>query len=884
MSGEKGERKIWIIRDPDDQIAAQQPVCRALEYLEKSLSDHGIPIGYGEYPCEGSSDETCILISGYDSKPGNALIAEAGAPLPESPESISIIPGKLDGRNVLAVYGCDVLGLVYAIRELADQIIHSEDPMAALTPGEPTFDQPKTPIRSVTRLFTSNVEDRSWFHDKAFWHEYLSMLVGERFNRFSLALGLGYNFPRDVHDGYFYFPYPFLLAVPGYKVHVPGLSDAERDGNMESLEFISRETAAYGLHFQLALWTHAYEWIDSPDANYVVEGLTPETHAAYCRDAIKILLETCPDISGVTFRVHGESGIPEGSYGFWDTVFEGISGCGRRIEIDMHPKGIDKKMIDTALATGMPVNLSPKYAAEHMGLPYQQASIRKLERPSRENADNDFMALSGGTRRFLRYNFGDLLTENRRYGVLYRIWPGTQRFLLWGDPAFAAGFARYGTFCGSLGVELFEPLSFKGRMGSGIPGGRDGYADDSLRPSVYDWEKYLYTYRLFGRLLYNPDTRPEVWRRFLNGEFGPAAVSIEGALSNASRILPLLTTAHHPSASNNAYWPEVYTNMPIVDDARAHPYGDTLSPKRFGAVSPLDPELFSSIDEFVGEVVTGRLSGRYSPLDVADWLDGFCDTAGRHLAEAMEKTTNIHDASFRQIMVDVNIQIGIGRFFALKLRAGVQYGLFEQAHDVEALKQAVQMYRSARDTWAQMAGDAKSVYVPDLSYGLTPHLRGHWSDRVAAIDDDINDMKRVLAELDGSSVSVSQSSQKANTFLSSILREPLILQCEHTAPGSFQPGASIKIVASTNEANGRSLRLHYRHVNQAEEYVAVDMEKKEGRYSAVIPGSYTDSLFPLQYFLTVHDSHGRAGIFPGFNTTLSNQPYFLIRAGRSDET
>ena len=69
---------------------------------------------------------------------------------------------------------------------------------------------------------------------------------------------------------------------------------------------------------------------------------------------------------------------------------------------------------------------------------------------------------------------------------------------------------------------MSEPLHFKGRQGTGQPGGRCAYADRSLAPR-YDFEKYLYTYRLWGRLGYNPDTDPEVWRRALRREFGAAA-------------------------------------------------------------------------------------------------------------------------------------------------------------------------------------------------------------------------------------------------------------------------------------------------------------------------------------------------------------------------
>ena len=69
-------------------------------------------------------------------------------------------------------------------------------------------------------------------------------------------------------------------------------------------------------------------------------------------------------------------------------------------------------------------------------------------------------------------------------------------------------------------------------------------------------QKYLYTYRIWGRMLYNPDTPREVWQRYLRTEFGPAARDCEIALGHASRVMLLITTAHTPSCSNNGYWPD----------------------------------------------------------------------------------------------------------------------------------------------------------------------------------------------------------------------------------------------------------------------------------------------------------------------------------------
>jgi hypothetical protein len=264
------------------------------------------------------------------------------------------------------------------------------------------------------------------------------------------------------------------------------------------LKFISEQAVARGMEFHIGLWMHGYEWINSPNANYTIEGLTKENHGVYCRDAVRALLQACPAISGVTFRIHGESGVQEGSYEFWKLVFDGVATCGRPVKLDMHTKGMDQTMTDIALATKLPVNMSPKFWGEHLGMSYHQADIRELEQPkSGDESKTGLMKLSAGTRSFLRYGYGDLLREDRQWTVVHRIWPGTQRLLLWGDPVAAAGYSRCFSFCGSNGVEICEPLSFKGRRGSGLPGGRCAYADATLNPH-WDWEKYEYSHRMSG--------------------------------------------------------------------------------------------------------------------------------------------------------------------------------------------------------------------------------------------------------------------------------------------------------------------------------------------------------------------------------------------------
>jgi hypothetical protein len=822
------------------------------------------------------------MMGGYGTPHASMILKNARIAAPNMPECLALVRSTYRGRQILLACGSDARGLMYAILELADRVQHSDDPIQALNAQQPVAEQPCNRVRSVGRLFVSDIEDKAWFNDREMWPAYFSMLASHRFNRFHLGLGIGYDSLQSVADAYFLFAYPFLLSVPGYKVRAVNLPDAERDRNLEMLQFISKQAVAHGIDFQLGLWTHGYQWgPDSQHANYVIEGLTPLNHAAYCRDALAALLKACPDISGVTLRTHAESGIREGSYSFWKTVLEGVPGSGRRVEIDLHTKGLDQSIIDGALATGMPVKLSPKYWAEHIGLPYHQAAIRELEMPRENLQADDFSALSTGSRIFTRYGYADFLRRDRPYSVMYRIWPGTHRFLLWGDPISTAAHARAFRFCGGDGAELFEPLSFKGRRGSGLPGGRCAYADTSLNPR-WDWQKYLYTYRVWGRLLYSPEADSDTWQRYLRKQFGGSALALESGLSSATRILPLVTTAHLPSAANDTFGPEFYTNQPIVDQSKSAPYGDTPSPKVFGNVSALDPQMFSRIHDFVDEVLKGERTGKYSPVEVAQWLEDLAQAADARLAEAEDtsdktkgEATTHTGPEFRRLAIDMKIQIGLGRFFAAKLRSGTLYAIHEHSGDRAALEQALNHYRRAREIWSQFAEEAKGIYVSDITIGPLPRMRGHWLDRLPAIDSDIADMAKLLEALPPGP----DQSRSVQSAIQEALGRPLrsSVGCFHAPPARFIPGNDLEIALSIKQSpEPMSVRLYYRQVNQAERYRVENVSLQRGKYRALVPGSYTASKYPLQYYFELKQGPEKVWLYPGLNPDLTNQPYFVV--------
>ena len=902
VNAASGSGRIAIITD-NSALVRTEPVQYALGMLRDAVTAAHL------------TDDQAAAALCIDIAPPDSLLAKpfSRSSSVTQAETVALIPGAQMGKPAILVTGVDARGIVYGLLELADRVRSSHNPLSALHLAASLIETTPNKVRSVSRGFCSEVEDKRWYYHRAFWTSYLDTIAAARFNRFALTFGLGYDFPRGVTGDYLHFPYPYLVEVPGYdQVHVePALQPGERQRNLEALQFIAAETARRGLEFQLGIWTHAYQWTDSPNSDHRIVGLTPETHAAYCRDALALLLEACPQITGLTMRIHGESGIPEGSYSFWKTLWEAVpaartpEGKPRIIELDLHAKGLDPETIAIARATGMPIKCGAKFWAEHCGLGYHQTDIRAAEYP-RSGVTGTF-AVSNGARNFTRYGYGDFYQKDFGITLLYRVWPGTQRHLLWADPALASGYGRAANFCGAAGMEIMEPLFFKGREGSGHPGGRDAYAEKyldaprlnsetreksattskglvipqrsmsasnaaeaaSLQPDDLDSAKFAATYMTWGRHLYNPDTDPTFYQRTLALQFGPAGPALQTALAAASRILPLVTTAWLPSASNHEFWPEMLTTVQVLPYTKSPLYGDSPAPHNVSAISPLDPQLFTTIGQHAENLVNNKQDARYNSSEVITWLESLVNTSNNALANA--RTTAGATAGtpeFRRTQEDILILIGLGSFYAELFRAGLFYSIHEQTGDPAAARQSVDAYRKARQSWADFSARAKFIYAADVSYGGPAFRRGNWADRLPAIDTD-------LAALEQSFKSGPPKTTSAADALRRAAPTPRpVIDAHHTPADSFHPGSDLAITISTPSTVIEAV-LWYRHVNHGERWRSVSMQHSSVSHSAAIPADYTNSLYPLQYYFELR-TVSAATLHPPFNSTWSNQPYFAI--------
>jgi hypothetical protein len=288
------------------------------------------------------------------------------------------------------------------------------------------------------------------------------------------------------------------------------------------------------------------------------------------------------------------------------------------------------------------------------------------------------------------------------------------------------------------------------------------------------------------------------------------------------------------------------------------------------AISPLDPQLFSTIDQYARDLVSGRKNARYNIGEVIQWLEAMVRTSTQSLAGARSGSgTRAKSREFRQTEEDILILNGLGLYYANIFRAALFYSIHEQTGDSAAASLSLTAYRKARNAWADMAKRAESIYSRDISYGDVPIRRGDWADRLPEID---RDLAALGNHFDDDTKQKSSASDAIQAIAKASSRPSIAV--EHTVPEGFRQRSDLKLIMTTPASVTESI-LWYRHVNHGERWLSSPMQRAGNEHTAAIPGNYTSSPYPLQYYFELHTAR-EAILHPGFNATLSNTPYYAI--------
>ena len=296
----------------------------------------------------------------------------------------------------------------------------------------------------------------------------------------------------------------------------------------------------------------------------------------------------------------------------------------------------------------------------------------------------------------------------------------------------------------------------------------------------------------------------------------------------------------------------------------ASPYSDTPTPKCFGTVSPLDPQLFSTIVEHAGDLLAGRANPKYSPIEVAQWLEDYTAASGQALASARLQATSHTSPEFRRIEEDVLIQNGLGRFFAAKLRSGVLFEIYYQDRECGGRQacagQIPESTRAPGQAWRRgpIASTMQTLLMADI-----PMRRGNWSDTVGRIDKDIAAMESKLQTppASGSAQNVERAIQAA-TGKPNRPSRPLR---SHAALRAFIPGNRSRFLCRPRRSDAPNAVQSLLPSCESGRTLVVggNAIAATSGYSAAIPGDYTNSVYPLQYYFVLQRGADAAWLYPG---------------------
>ena len=803
-----------------------------------------------------SSGALCVVLGTLADRGIQRLLEANGCTIANLPEGVVVRWCQAGPQRVLLLGGTDERGLMYALLEMADRV--RADGARALTEARDEVEYPEVVVRGLDRFVTGPL-DEAWLHSDAFWDDYFSLLARSRFNRFVLVTGFD--------TAYMSPPYPFFVEAPGYPdVVVRGLDEQGRIRNRERLRHIARACHMRGIEFVLGTWQqkpwteNQQQWVDGLPDNE--EGL-----AGYCAEGLRSLLQACPEIDGLHFRVNYEAGMGSRSSNedFWKTLIRAVADVGRPVKLDLRAKGLTNGMIQFALSCGLDVAVPTKYWCEHTGLPYHLTQMRGEELEQLDDLN-----------RSRRYSYSDLLHKPHWYDVIYRLWSlGSTCLFQWGDPDYVRRFVHSCRVGNAIGFEVAAPLSLKGGHAA-LHGDPWPLLDDpALRHGTWEDDRYWLMVLLFGRIGYSTQTGAEVWQREFRARFGEAAASVEAGYRASSKVLPLITAFHMPVHPMVHYWPEMSTGGALFAEHNAE--------RAFGEVTyqdaePSDPGLFYRISDYVRDRLRDELQVRYTPLQVRDWLRTFA-TQARRAVDAADRALADQDLSeYHATRLDQLLLADLAEYHAHKVEAAVALSYYRFTDDPDYLRTAYACAVAAREAWATLSGRGETAYHYPLEFsvGNGTGRSGQWRDRLSELDQDVARLQAILAQAGPLLPGLNSSDVLLGSLQGTALSlPPLGLD----VPDRWPAGRDLLVRVGTGELDAfpGGLRLYYRATDQTQgPFHTVVMERTDGAFEGIVPGDQIAPEWDLLLYVGAVDRESGATIYPGLYHPRYPLPYCVV--------
>lgn len=609
--------------------------------------------------------------AGYD-----RLISLAVAPHRLTPEAFAIVP---EGK-VIAVSGGDARGLIYGALALAESLRNG----TALADVKASDDRPHLEFRGIKfnlpwetyRPSSALDQHNPTARDLKYWEAFLDMMAENRFNVISLW---------NMH------PFTFMVRPKNFPEASPW-SDAEQEEWRQLYRGIFRLAKERALDTYIVHWSIfvSREFAEAHGVakrnfypHYYVEGDTSEIVRRYIRESVAQVFEEYPDLDGIGLS-HGEgmAGMTPLERQKWmdDVIVAGALDANRKRPVKLIHRVPFSSGTSSAPGVSGDVEQVTRLAMEKLGNVFSGPIWTEMKfNWSHAHSTPKLVKVHGGK---LGRTYFDPAPPN--YKVTWMARNEDFFALRWGVPDFIRqhialnGAQDYvgGYFIGS---ECYIPAL--------------DYFTAVKDPVDWTWafQRQWLFYKLWGRLLYNPETPDAVFQAGFNRRYGAKGDNLLAAYSLASstqlRLNSLFDTRWDFTLYGEGF-------LALQGDYTRYIGVDALIDQPV-----LDPD-YVSVKDYVDALAAGGFgASRITPPILAAQLERDCREALRLVAD-IDTTGN---ASLRYEVADARTWAHLGLHLAEKLRGAV----------------ALQQYRKSGDTALQQTA------IAHLERAL-----GHWDDVV----------------------------------------------------------------------------------------------------------------------------------------------------------
>jgi hypothetical protein len=637
-------------------------------------------------------------------------------------EGFSIDLDGLASRRRIDIVHADSAGAMYGGLELAEQIrLHG-------VTGVVDMDRdPHMPMRGVKfnvplDLRTPSYSDMSdagqhnietvW--DMNFWRAYLDALARDRYNFVSLW---------SLH------PFPSMVKVPGFPevalddvwrstiafdedystrttgIVTPAMLAKKRvvrkldiDGKIEFWREVMQYARDRNIDFYVVTW-NVYTY--GVDGKYgITDSIENPKTREYFRASVREMFRAYPLLRGMGLTAGenmGEVRMYSGGVDSFDAKEKWL--------FDTYGRGI----LDAARA-----DPARQFRLIHRQHESRAQDIAATFKPVIDQPNVDFVfsfkyaqahALSSTTQTFHR-GYLESLGERK---TLWTIRNDDALLLRWAAPDFVREFVR------NIPREKTQGYYFG--SDNWIPG-RDFLSRDppGLRGRL-EIDKHWLHHLLWGRMAYDPALDDERIAALVGARFpGVDGRKLLAAWQDASMVYPLVTGFHW--ANFDFQW--------YIEGCRSRPEPAKTATGFHSVETFIDQPVHPgsgniTIPVYVANMARRESPGGRTPLQVADEIDARVASAAALLIELRRNSRGT--AELTATLADIGQMIGLGRYYAAKIRGATALAMYRATKDRSHQQQALDHLGVAAERAAAYASRASKSYGPRI-----------WTNRVGHVD------------------------------------------------------------------------------------------------------------------------------------------------------